>query len=1663
MCIAFLVHFVALGQSDFFSWIESGNQYLKITTAQTGIHYISNDKLAAAGVPLNNPDAIKLYHRGVEQAIDVTSEGLYFYGKENDGTLDAHLYVNNAQPHPWYNLFSDSTAYFLTWSSASGKRMETIEAVSSESPDTYHMQELIKVYTDNYSEGMVYNTYNTLSEFDLGEGWTGPIVSRAANAATVTHTVELETQNLYAQGKDAKVEVVLAGRNRLPHDVTVLVGNPNAPATSSSVSSFTSYRTRKVLLQVPMSAFSADGKLSLSIRLNSGSAADAVSISAIRLLYPQSFNMGGTLAQHFRLSENASGNSNLELPGAPANAVVYDITDENNIFKIASQVENNTLRAAVPNTTASRKILVNSNENLITVDQLKAVEMHTYRNADAHNANFILLSHPTLWSAASEYASYRRSGTGGGHKVLLADVEKIYDQFSYGEKTPLAIHNFCKYLVENGNPEYLFIFGKGLTVNFHGNTAQGNRFYRHDPHAFINNSHADFRLQDFIPPAGVPGTDNLYVMGLIDSLPSHNLAVPVGRAPVRNLAEARAYLQKVKDHESLDSRQLWRKHLVHISGGTSEYQQNSFRNNVNNLRAIVEDTVFGGNVVATYSKQNTNTVDDAFRESFSSIVNEGISYMTFFGHSAPALTEVDIGYVSNPLHGYNNYKKYPMILMNGCNSGNPYVKTSITEDWIITQNKGAILVLGHTDYGLTDQLYYFSRSFYQTAFRSRVFSGRSVGKIHQRVVRNFMYNNASNRTQVQQMMLQGDPSVKVYAPTLPDYHITGDNIFLESFDDNPVTAVSDSFQVGIVITNFGHFYRDDSVTVALSRTINGLTSQLGQIRVPGIAYKDTLYHTVHSRDANTFGMNVFDVVIDPEGEIEESDRTNNAASLSYFMPLTGVSPVFPKEYGIVSELPVTLIAQSTDLLIGEKDYYIELDTSHTFNSPFRKSSIINSGSLLKWDVPSLLPETPANDSTVYYWRARFNEIPTGQDTLWANSSFIYIKDSPNGWSQSAFPQFYRASLDDVVRDKDTRRWDFEPVQTRIVAASAGAEYEDHYNGSIPNTELAINDRALVFYRNEIPRGSCTANSILAVGFNRSTSRPYALTGNPCGHNQYADQTRVINAITAPSVLENVLNELPDNDHILLMSYGNVNLSAWGLKEILEERFGFENIDSLSAGKPFVLIGKKHPENTPVAERQPLLNLYGDADDIVHADISINGKRDRGRIASTVIGPSSGWGKLYRDIKVKGEHKEWKMTIKGYDLEQKNPVELYRGMPDDSLDLGFINHEQYPFIRLVAYISDTVNLQAPQLKRWQVIYNGVPEGTLNTTLAGVEQYKVEDRVEGDSVRLNFIFENISDLDFKDTVKVQYTLRANNEVKIEEVVPIGKLKAWEKLKFEYAVPTRNAAGKNDFQVYVNPKLQPEVYYHNNLLNLNYTVEKDMTSPVLDVAFDGIHIMDGDIVSPSPMINISINDENKYLLKKDTAEMRIFLKAPCENCDFKQVFFTDPEIVNYGQSADKKNSFKVDYNPKNLADGIYTLRIQGATDESGNSSGGPFEIKFEVVNEASITNIYPYPNPFSSSTRFVFTLTGSEIPRDMKIQIMTVTGKVVREIMMEELGPLRIGNNITEYAWDGTDEFGDRLANGVYLYRVVIRDGDDLNHRQTAGDKGFKKGYGKMYILR
>jgi hypothetical protein len=173
---------------------------------------------------------------------------------------------------------------------------------------------------------------------------------------------------------------------------------------------------------------------------------------------------------------------------------------------------------------------------------------------------------------------------------------------------------------------------------------------------------------------------------------------------------------------------------------------------------------------------------------------------------------------------------------------------------------------------------------------------------------------------------------------------------------------------------------------------------------------------------------------------------------------------------------------------------------------------------------------------------------------------------------------------------------------------------------------------------------------------------------------------------------------------------------------------------------------------------------------------------------------------------------------------------------------------------------------------------------------------------------------------------------------------------------------------------------------------------------------------------------------------------------------------ENMQFIPASGPDNEARILFRPVFTVDGTYTLTVQ-ANDRSNNVSGDrEMKVSFEVVNRPTITEVLNYPNPFTTSTRFVFTVTGQQPPTYMKIHIMTISGRVVREVGLDELGPIRVGRNITEFAWDGTDAFGDRLGRGVYLYRVVAKlNGEEIEYRSTSAGGYFERGVGKMYLLR
>lgn len=1641
-------------------WIQPGQQYFKILTYQNGIYKVSGQELANAGVPLQSWDVsdIQLWHRGVQHNILIKgdsdgkfdlSDTLIFYGKRNDGTLDSLLYKPySSQPHKFFNLYSDTCAYFLTEGAFPGFRIDTVSESLSELQHSFHWKNEIVVFANTYDEGER-ESESRNSYFNAGEGWTGPSINKNPNDAPQQRTYHVPLSQIATNGPSAKFEILITGTNANRHNVEILLGDPNSPFLTSTLPEFVNHVSSGFNTLIPTSQLT-DTSLSVTVRVNGYPGfADRVAVSFIKLEYPQSIvYTSGT--------ENVLGFSGLAdgyiLPSPSGELISYDLTNESSISILPSSDKG----FYVP--TGSNKVIVTNRSLFKAVYKIMPSDLGSLsiNNSNIENAGFIIVCHPRFLEGAKTYATYRASLAGGSFDTLVARTDHIYDQFSYGEFSPLGIKNLCRFLADVGKPEHLFLVGKGTDVNY--NHFRIGKFYRFFPEAYSAMENTWDYVQNFVPYGGTPTSDQVYVMG-IGGKPEYVPAFNIGRINVKYPQEVYNYLEKVKQHESLPKDALWRKNVLHLSGGNTEQQIVELKALVKMLEPIVEDTVFGGKVVKHIVKTLGSYVDDKLIETVAAEVNKGVSYITFLGHASPSVPDIDIGFVTNSIYGYNNSGKYPMLILNGCNTLTGLVPYSLAEDWINTADKGAILTMGHTHAGFAHLLQYYSEVFYEHSFRKRsTFAQQlSVGDVQKNTITELASSESYFiRSMLQQMVLQGDPAIRIYTPEGSDF--STENVFVSSFDNLPVTAASDSFRIAVVVNNYG-ISSSDSLLISVTRTAGNKVNTHQEYFYPAPNYRDTLYLTINQEDTEVYGLNSFVVTLDPFSTIHDINRSNNTFSFQHFFSQSAVLPLFPKEFSIVNEQPVSFIAQATDLLLGSKSYYIEVDTSAAFNSSFKKSETVNSESLIRWNNVSLLPDINAHDSIVYYWRIRFSELAAGEDTIWGNSSFIYIKNSPAGWSQTTIPQLSKDVLTNLSVEPVTNSLVFNAIQANIMAASPGSLYEgpDRTRNAAFYAQLGLNGDGILF------EGRACGAGLSALTLRKSNLVPYFPAPLPiCGwmfSGKKVNHFNRLNSATgggSQAQLIQYIDSVRSGDYVFIMTTSNVYESQWStlLKDKLKNSLGAKLVDSLSSGMPYILLAKKDSS-------APIVELYGQSDDIIYLNHILNGKHASGTVSTPLIGPSSSWSKFYKTFEEKDIDDYYNMMLLGVNLTGKVDT-LITDILEDSLDISHIDAAQYPYIKLIASLGDSIDLSPLAIKKWQVIYEGVPEGTMDLTQVGKEQFNYSIKQEGQDITFNFEFSNISSFPFQDSLRVKFSITNSGGKTQNDTITLFRLPADSSLKFSYTLNTLGWAGDNLFQAYVNPQLLPEEYYNNNILQSSFKVEVDKTNPLLDVTFDGNHIMEGDIVSPSPYITISLRDENDFLIKKDTTGMQVFHKKPGA-AQFQPVNFSSPDVISWGQASAKGNNFKIEYNPKRLEDGIHTLRVQGS-DVSGNRSGSqPYEINFEVINESSITNFYPYPNPFSSKTQFVFTLTGSKIPEDLKIQIMTVTGKVVREITKAELGLLRIGHNITDYAWDGRDEYGDQLANGVYLYRVVIKGQDEFKHRKTSADHAFKKNFGKIYLLK
>jgi len=1687
-------------------WIDYSKTYYKFKVGSTGLYRVSQSVLSAAGLGNAGAEQFQLWRNGRQVAIYTSSPSgvlpangyIEFWGEKNDGKPDRALYKNPAnQLSTALSLETDTAAYFLTVNTT-GNNLRIVDvannvAANTLAPEPYFIYDYRIDFQQNINYGLAvdYGEYVYSSTYDIGEFW-------ATNDIYPGIPYSVNAGNLYVAtgGPAASAQMGVAGnsflgRNNVTHQLrSVSLSINGTKVIDSSLNAMDAGVFYSKAIASPVLNNTSPASFIIQNTNTWGEQNDRIAANFIMLSYPRQFNFGGAANFAFSLPATATGYY-LEINNFNAGSgtpILYDLTT--GARYTANTTTAGVLKFALPLLNSSRNLVLVS-EDAVNVKNVAGLQQRNFINfAETNNqGDYLIITNKIFTTGdnvASQYGAYRSSVAGGSYHPVIYDVDELVDQFAFGiKKHPLGVKNFLSYARHKFSlkPKFCFLLGKAVAYSE----------YR------LNERSIYADQLNLVPTFGWPASDNLLASENLQPLP----ATPVGRLSAIRPSEVVGYLAKMKAYEqqqadssaiaqTIDNK-AWMKTSIHIVGANSDPGLNAtLTNDENKYKDIISGPLFGGN---PYSFNTTN-VTSAFAATqlLGKLFSNGISIVNYFGHSASTTLDYNL---SDP-HQYPNPGKYPLFIVNGCNAGNIYSFdtsrifriSSLSDTFVLTKDVGAIAFLASTHFGVEPYLDLYNTGLYNNLVSpdgyGQAVTTNIIAGIKALLASAVYSDSTSYLLHAEESVLHGDPALRINGQPGPDFVVEDPQVVI-----NPsfISVADNSFTVKVNFYNLGKVSGGDSVSILVTRKYpDNSTSTILSKRIAIIKYMDSINITVPIVPTRDKGQNYITVTIDNDQKYQELSENNNTVTKAFFIYEDELTPVYPYNFAIINKSSVKLVASTANAIVPSRQYAMEMDTTELFNSSRKISKTVTSvGGEIEFD-----PGTTLTDSTVYYWRVA--PVPASGAYHWNTSSFVYLAGSSLGFNQSHLYQHLKSTANRIGLDSNSRQWNYDNIFSLFNITNTV------YDGVQGSPQSADASFAITINNTRITAAACLGHSIIFNVFDPVTLRPFynqqvpstvasgtqggfmGSSTNVCAkagaaynfefhYNTVEDRNKMAAFMAwVPAgyiVTARVIINTPYNDQTFAPAWKNDPLVNNTNFYLSLKAAGFAGLDQYTFARAWAFIYRKN--NTAITPAYMFTpGLVG----VLDTTLNIASADTLGYISSPVFGPAKSW----KQVKWRGNSIDGKagdapvVSVIGVTATGAQQ-ELYTlNLTQQDVDISSVSATTYPYITLRMRNADSINLTPYQLRYWRILYNPVPEGALAPNIL----YRFSDTLGvGQTANIAMAFKNVSDVAFSDSIKVKMILY--NAGNVANTLPVGKLKALQPgdtATVSYTIDSKNYSGLNNFYLDVNPDNgQPEQYQFNNFFYRNILVQSDNLKPTLDVTFDGVHILNNDIVSAKPHVMIRLKDESKYLLLDDTSTMQVMLVYP-DGTSKKFSFNSDTLRFTPATAGAADNTAQVDFLPYLTQDGIYTLYVHGK-DKTGNPAGNAdYSVSFEVYNKPMITNMFNYPNPFTTSTAFVFTLTGSQVPQNIRIQILTITGKIVREITTEELGPLHIGRNITTFKWNGTDQYGGKLANGVYLYRVLTNlNGHsldkfstlDANGDQVSTDQYFNKGYGKMYLMR
>ncbi len=1088
------------------------------------------------------------------------------------------------------------------------------------------------------------------------------------------------------------------------------------------------------------------------------------------------------------------------------------------------------------------------------------------------------------------------------------------------------------------------------------------------------------RKKNFVPSFGSPVSDVWFTVFDDINIPTQQMYV--GRIPAINNEQVFFYLNKHKNYIKKDY-DIWNKSYLLFSGGDTQKpnelaQIKQVNDDLNNLFILPKP--IGGSSKHFYKtiKPGSN-FGDYSTEEIKNAIESGAVIISYVGHSGTQTWDNGITKVEDLKNNYPD--RNSLISDFGCSTGK-FAEPDIDafgELFINGSNNGqAINYLGNTSWGYLSTSTGFPLLFYKQFLQDSVLN---VGKAHYLAkLKQLQTTGVSNANMVFTYcnLLFGDPIISLPIPPKPNFYIDNKSflILTENVNDS-----MDSASVKLIIKNLGKA-PDDKLDISIQVSIEDIKTFAKTIKINSPLFNDEVAFKIPV--TRLPGIHKIEIVLDPLNKITELNENDNTANYSFNVYSSAFKLLDYDINYLSSRKILKLINPNKVFNKNENQINLVLSLDKNFDNQIRIEKTLDT-LITKVNLPNLIPNNR------YYWKARTN----ASNSVWSEvHSFKNIQTNFK-WYADDNSNKEEFVINSIEFDSSKSNWVLQKNRNSLKLISSGQTA-----GSFASLSLNLKE----VFPNTYFWGIATAL------IDTLTLIPHSF------------KYFLYPAEKSGTELKDYIESLPKNTVIALAICDDGAQSVLGFSSGTPvrkaiETLGSQFINNVMYRESWSIIGKKGATKGSVPEVHKKL-FEGQA--IV--ELSKEVLADSGYVVFPLIKNSAKW----QDVTV-STHQPQGSSIKLYPIvsTQDGRLDTLKSLilTEDASSLSHINAAQYPNMKLLAKFFVNEKKESPVLKSAGVNFTLLPELVTNYQVVSVAKDTVE---QGETANLSFKVYNVGEFradNFK--VNVELIKKDNSREKIFEQL-VDSLGADKYKQFDVSYSTANVTGSLQINIIIDPENKiTELYKDNNYYSIPIFIRPNTKPASVKLTFDGNDIINGDFISPNPNIRIELNDQSLIPIN-DTSVVQLFLNN-------KKIIFANNPTVTYSSFLSNPK-FMVDYKPT-LENGSYSLKVLGK-----NASGQLIDTagvvrKFSVNKEMQLLNVYNYPNPFKNETFFTFKLT--QIPDEMKIKIYTINGRMIKEF---NLTSQELKYDFNKIFWDSRDVDGGLIANGVYLYKIILRKGNE-----------------------